>query len=83
MSTPTSKTPPPITEYISEKWDPIIATGLTTGAVATAVGGVIGTLITRRGSGWRAGAMMAGVGFGIGNSLEMAFDAVEKGLEKK
>ncbi|GMI34006.1 hypothetical protein TrCOL_g6065 [Triparma columacea] len=77
MSTPTPKTPPP-TEYISEKWDPIIASGLTTGAVATVVGGVLGTLITRRGSGWRAGAMMAGVGFGIGNAAELAFDMDKK-----
>jgi len=79
LTTESPPSPPaPTTEYISEKWDPIIASGLTTTAVATTVGGILGTLVTRRGSGWRTGAMMAGVGFGIGNVAERVWDVKSK-----
>jgi len=53
--------------------DPIIESGLITTGLGIVVGGVLGTLLTRRGSGWRLGSVAAGAGFGVGATLEKTY----------
>jgi len=79
MSTPSS--PPPSSSWqIPPSAEPIIEQGLITTGVGIVVGGLLGTLLTRRGSGWRLGAVVAGAGFGVGSTLERTYATV-KGKE--
>mmetsp|Transcript_18551 Transcript_18551/g.37164 ORF Transcript_18551/g.37164 Transcript_18551/m.37164 type:complete len:96 (-) Transcript_18551:110-397(-) len=64
-STPTSATPLP-SYQISAAYDDVIVDTLMLTTVVTAAFGAAGMALTRSGSGYRLGSVMAGLGFGVG-----------------